>query len=162
LVASAVVVCAAVVALAGAVPGPVSDAQYRYSGRLEESPGYREFVAISDIIGDSRLGVIARDSSLQALLPDNQVYTHFLLTEDEYVTFLLWPDDEAVVETLQARDIGWVLLRNETAWERHYHVWLQHAYGAPARHYQVIPDARDFTERHRGDIYTLYQLTPRR
>jgi hypothetical protein len=157
VVSGAIVLCG-VMAATGMAPGAVADAQFRFSGRLDESPGYREFMAISDIIDDDGAGVIARDSALQALLPDNQMYTHFLLTEGEYVTFLTWTDEDEVIRVLEERGIGWVLIRNDLTWEREYHVWLRHAYNRPARHFEEIPASPNFRERYRGEIYTLYQL----
>lgn len=148
----------AVLPLVGVLPDAVATAHFRYNDRLATSQGYRDLAAMADQIRRTDQGVIARDSSIQAELPENQVYTHFLLTEPEYVTFLSWPSDAAVLSVLRDRGISWVILVNETRWERDYHVWLPTTYFLRVQHYEKIRVSPNFRLAYEGEVYTLYTL----
>lgn len=146
--------------LAGYPPPPVDQAHDRFVNRLETSAGYKDMTAMAELIDATNGGVIARDSAIQAVVPDNQVFTHYLLSEQEYVTFLTWPSDRTVAAVLRDREIEWVLLRNDTRWERDYHVWVNVAYGQAPRHYTEIVSSPYFVRAYSGSIYTLYRLLP--
>jgi hypothetical protein len=139
----------------------VSDAQYRFVDRLDSSVGYQDFLSMASIIegSGSQAGIIARDSSMQALLPANQIYTHFLLTEDEYATFLAWQEEEPVADLLESRGVRWVLVHNDPRWERDYHLWLPAYHGVPVRHFEMIERSSLFRTAYAGRIYTLYEFT---
>jgi hypothetical protein len=157
------IACAGVLALLpvlGVAPSAVKDAHFRYHERLEGSAGYQDMMAMRELIQAGAGGVIARDSAIQAELPDNQVYTHYLLSEAEYVTFLSWPSDEQAVDVLRRRGISWVILVNDLRWERDYHVWLPATYGIPVRHFARVPASPGFREAYKGRVYSLYELLP--
>ncbi len=146
--------------LVGHQPQALVDAHRRYVAALDTSAGADDLSTMAQMIGATRGGVIARDSTIQQLVPDNQVYTHFLLTEPEYVNYLAWPNDATVRATLDARDIEWVILRNDVRWERDYNVWLAKSYGVPPQHYLRIAASPLFEVAYRGPIYTLYHAVP--
>jgi hypothetical protein len=156
----ALIVATGAVALLGEVPSPVSSAQYRYVDRLETSSGYGDFTAMAELISNTKGGVIARDSSLQALIPNNQMFTHYLLSEDDYVTFLSWRDDGSVIAMLKRRGIEWVLLYQDPRWERDYHVWLERAYGVAPDHYVRVTTSPWFEHVYQGERFQLYHLRP--
>ncbi|KPK46939.1 MAG: hypothetical protein AMJ77_04675 [Dehalococcoidia bacterium SM23_28_2] len=109
-------------------------------------------------IDDDR-ALMARASYLQALLPDNQVYTFLFFSEDEYLDYILWQDEERVRELFADRDIGWVLFqKNIHRWERDFNYWAFTATGQPPRHYICLPQSAGFTEVHDGDSFTLYKV----
>ena len=152
--------CLTLAMLLGRSPTPVGNAQERFVDRLETSVGYQDLSAMAGLIRGSNGGVIARDSAIQAVVPENQVFTHYLLTEPEYVTFLTWPTDDAAVAVLKQRNIEWVLLRNDPRWERDYHVWVTVTYGQAPRHYLEIAQSPYFEQAYTGGVYTLYRLRP--
>ncbi|HJT93303.1 MAG TPA: hypothetical protein VJ777_15430 [Mycobacterium sp.] len=152
-----VIIAVALASLVG-LSSAVADARHGFVDRLHTSPGYRDITAMAPLIAASEGGVIARDSAVQPFVPDNQVYTHFLLTEEEYATFLSWPDDAEAVRVLRAHSIDWVLLRNDIRWERDYHVWLTVEYGLQPQHYARVAVSPNFELVYSGSVYTLYRL----
>ena len=122
------------------------------------SPLYGELESVASKIDDDR-ALMARASYLQALLPDNQVYTFLFFSEDEYLDYILWQDEERVRELFADRDIGWVLFqKNIHRWERDFNYWAFTATGQPPRHYICLPQSAGFTEVHDGDSFTLYKV----
>lgn len=157
-IVAAVVAGAALLPVLGRPPVAISDAQFRYVDRLDSSPGYQDLTAVADVVAQTNGGIISRDSAIQQLLPNNQVYTHYLLDEDEYVTYLSWPDDDSVIAMLEAHHIEWVLLRNDIRWERDFNIWLDEAYGMEPQHYVRIAESPRFDRVYTGGVYTLFRL----
>lgn len=142
-----------------AAPDGVSLASRQYVDRLENDKTYRDLQNMAAIISATDGGVIARDSAIQHLVPDNQVVTHFLMPEADYVTYLSWPSDTEVANTLRRHGIEWVLIRNNPLrWERNYNMWLDMAYGVEPRHYLAIATSPEFLEVYAGPAYRLYHL----
>jgi hypothetical protein len=132
--------------------------QYKYAERLHTSSSYRDMSRIAGIIDDKR-GVVGRDSAIQVLIPKNQTHTVFLISEEDYVTYLSWPSDEAALAVLDKYGIGWLLLyKDAERWERDYNVWLQRVYGIPPRHYLAIESAQGIEKVYDGRIYALYKV----
>ncbi len=122
------------------------------------SPLYGELESVASKIDDDR-ALLARASYLQALLPDNQVYTHLFFSEDEYLDYILWQDEERVRELFAERDIGWVLFqKNVHRWERDFNFWAFTATGQPPLHYICLPQSAGFTEVYDGNSFTLYKV----
>jgi hypothetical protein len=138
-------------------PGPVDVAHSRYVDRLDTSPGYHDMLAVATSIDDKR-GVISRDAIIQQLIPDNALNSIFGLTEADYVTYLSWPSDDAVLAVFDKYDIGWVLLyTNVERWELGFNVWLPEAYGVQPQHYLAIENSPSFARAYSGPVYTLYR-----
>lgn len=159
-VLAAFAVAAAALPLLGELPPAVATSHFRFVERLDSSPGYKDLLAMADHISQTDGGIVARDSAIQQVVPNNQVFTHFLLSEDDYVMYLSWPDDAAVAEMFQRRKIEWALVYNDLKWERDYNVWLEAAYGVEPRHYQRIADSPYFERVYAGRAYQLYHLDP--
>jgi hypothetical protein len=122
------------------------------------SPLYAELQAMASKIDDNR-ALLARASYLQATLPDNQVYTFLFLSEDEYLDYILWRDEERVRELFADRDIGWVVFqKNIHHWERDFNYWAFDATGNPPLHYICLPQSAGFSEVYDGEFFTLYKV----
>jgi hypothetical protein len=122
------------------------------------TPQYADLEAIAGKVDDDR-ALLARTSYLQALLPDNQVYTHLFFSEDEYLDYILWQDEEKVREFFAGRDIGWVVFqKNVHRWERDFNFWAFTATGQPPRHYICLPQSAGFSEVYDGNYFTLYKV----
>lgn len=113
---------------------------------------------LSDFITDGR-GIIARDQVMQAFVPGSQVHNPLSIEEDDWVTYLSWPDEEAVLTVLNKYNIGWVVLRQDIRFERDYHgSWLINETGQLPRHYLEIENASNFEKVATGDYYILYRV----
>jgi hypothetical protein len=152
--------CVVVAAVAlHSAPSAPADAHTYYVARPERDRVYRDLQAISGIMGRSEGAVIARDSAIQEMRPENQVFTSVLLSEAEYVTYLTWPDDHSVLETFAKRNIQWVLIRKKVErWERDYNAWLPLAYGKEPQHYLRLPYSPAFRQLYDGYAYQLYRV----
>jgi len=122
------------------------------------SPEYAELQTMAGRIDDDR-AVLGRTSYLQVLLPDNLVYTHFFFSEEEYLDYVLWQDEEKVRQLFLERNIGWVAFqKNVRRWERDFNVWAFHETGQPPLHYVCLPQSAGFTEVYDGQLFTLYEV----
>ncbi len=127
-------------------------------GTARQDPQYADLQAAASRVDDGR-SVLARASYLQVLLPDNQVYTANFMSEDEYLDYVLWEEEERVRRVLAGRDIGWVLFqKNVDRWERDYNQWTLTATGDRPRHYTCLPQSAGFTAVFDGRFFTLYKV----
>jgi hypothetical protein len=123
------------------------------------STRYEELQTMASRVDDDR-ALLARTSYLQVLLPDNLVYTHFFFSEEEYLDYVLWQDEEKVRELLADRGIGWVVFqKNVWRWERDFNWWAFAATGSPPLHYVCLPQSAGFTEVYDGQFFTLYKVS---
>jgi len=119
---------------------------------------YEELQEMASRIDDDR-AVLGRSSYLQVLLPDNQVYSPLFLSEEEYLDYILWEDEEKVRQFLADRDIGWVMLQKSVwRWERDFNYWAFRETGQPPRHYVCLPQSVGFTEVYDGESFALYKV----
>jgi hypothetical protein len=109
---------------------------------------------------DNGKGVIgARAIHLVWVDPNIEVYAGFFLSEEEWVTFLTWPSDRAVIDVLERRGIGWVLVNPDPELETTYHqVWIRPAYGLQVRHLEMLERSPSFCNAMERDGYLLYRL----
>jgi hypothetical protein len=122
------------------------------------APRYVDLQAVASKVDDDR-ALLARTSYLQALLPDNQVYTHLFFSEAEYLDYILWQDEEEVRQLFAVRDIGWVVFqKNVHRWERDFNFWTLTSSGSAPRHYICLPQSTGFTEIHDGPLFRLYKV----
>jgi len=121
-------------------------------------PVYADLQAVASKIDDDQ-ALLARASYLQVLLPDNQVYTANFFSEDEYLDYILWQDEEKVRELFANRNIGWVVFqKNVHRWERDFNYWAFDASGHPPQHYICLPQSAGFSEVYDGQSFTLYKV----
>jgi len=125
---------------------------------VRAKPVYADLQAVASKVDDGR-ALMARASYLQVLLPDNQVYTANFFSEEEYLEYILWQDEERVRELFADRDIGWVVFqKNVHRWERDFNFWALTASGSPPRHYICLPQSAGFSEVYDGSSFTLYKV----
>ncbi len=139
-----------------AASGPVTEHLDRVRA-LRANPLYEEGQAVASELDDDR-GLWARSPELQALLPNNQIYTQPFFTEQETFAYLLWRDEALVRRFLAKRGIGWILFRRPVErWERDYNEWTITATGYPPRHYLCLPQSEGFSKVYEGKTLILYK-----
>jgi hypothetical protein len=122
------------------------------------SPRNMELRDMANRIDDDR-AVLGRASYLQMLLPDNQVYSPLFLSEEEYLGYVLWQDEENARQLLDDRDIGWVMFQSPVwKWERTFNEWAFHETGQPPRYYVCLPRSAGFTQVYDGESFELYKV----
>jgi hypothetical protein len=122
------------------------------------APLYAGLQAVASKVDDDR-ALLVRAANVQVLMPHNQVYTTNFISEDEYLDYVLWQDEESVRQMFARRDIGWVLFqKNVDRWERDFNMWTLAATGDPPRHHICLPKSAGFTEVYDGHIFTLYRV----
>ncbi len=106
-----------------------------------------------------RKGVIgARSLYLLFVDPNLRTYGTQFLSEKEYVTYLTWPSDEAVIRVLRAHGIGWVLIAG-SRWEIAYNdTWLLPAYGQIPRQPSAVAASSKFCLALDTPPFRLYKL----
>jgi hypothetical protein len=117
--------------------------------------------ATADRITDDRGVIGVRVSRLKWVGSDAPIWSSQFLTEDEYVTFLTWPSDEAVLEVLDRHDIGWVLVSPDQSLELRYdQAWLRPTYHEDVRHVDAVAGSPCFRLVNPADRYRLYERRP--
>jgi hypothetical protein len=117
---------------------------------------------MSALINDGR-GVIGVRSHTTLLntTSDVQTWGDQFLSEQEYVTYLTWPSDEAVLEVLRRHNIGWVVLAGAWTLEEEYNdTWLVPTYGLNARQIEGVSTSPSFCYRGTWQYAQLYQVGP--
>lgn len=126
---------------------------------LRASVVERPFAALSAAIDDGRGVIGARSHHLLNVTDRSPTWGGQFLTEDEFVTYLTWPSDEAVIEVMERHDIGWVLIQPKLSLEIDYHdTWLISHHGQPARHVERVEASPAFCRVAALDGYLLYRL----
>ena len=119
----------------------------------------RPFHELAAAIDDDRGVIGARSHNLLNVTTRTPTWGGQFLTEDEYVTYLTWPSDDAVVEVMERHDIGWVLIQSNIELETTYHdTWLLPHHGRPARHVERVAISPAFCRVADIDGYLLYRL----
>ncbi len=153
ILATAVIALLAVVTASSAISTHLDDVK-----TARATPQYADLQAVASKVDDDR-ALLARASYLQVLLPDNQVYTANFFSEDEYLDYILWQDEERVRQLFADRNVGWVVFqKNVHHWERDFNYWAFTASGSPPRHYICLPQSAGFSEVYDGQFFTLYKV----
>ena len=115
--------------------------------------------ALAGTITDGKGVIGARSHSLLNVTADIPTWGGQFLTEAEYVTYLTWPSDDAVVEMMERHDIGWVLIHPNRKLETEYHdTWLVPSHGARARHLERVAASPAFCRTAAIGGFELYRL----
>jgi hypothetical protein len=115
--------------------------------------------ALAGTITDGKGVIGARSHSLLNVTADIPTWGGQFLTEDEYVTYLTWPSDDAVVEMMERHGIGWVLIHPNRKLETEYHdTWLVPSHGARARHLERVAASPAFCRTAAIGGFELYRL----
>jgi hypothetical protein len=111
---------------------------------------------------DDDKGVIgARVGRLTMVDADQPIWGTVYLSEEEFVTYLTWPSDEAVIEVMEDHDIGWALVGEDRRLEVDYHnAWLRRAYGRTAEQPERLTESPNFCLVTQVPGYLLYRLGP--
>jgi 4-amino-4-deoxy-L-arabinose transferase-like glycosyltransferase len=114
---------------------------------------------LADAVTDDKGLIGARSHSLLNVTADIPTWGGQFLTEDEYVTYLTWPSDDAVIEVLNRHDIGWVLIYPDRRLETDYHnTWLIPSHGASTRHVERVAASPAFCRTADIGGFELYRL----
>jgi hypothetical protein len=123
---------------------------------IVESGPYRQ---LAGAIADGKGVIGARSHSLLNVTADIPTWGGQFLTEDEYVTYLTWPSDDAVIEVMERHDIGWVLIHPNRKLETDYHnTWLIPSHGASARQVVQVAASPAFCLAAEISGFQLYRL----
>jgi hypothetical protein len=120
---------------------------------------YRRFV---DVIPPGGGVIGTRSVYLDFVATDVRVYGGQFLSEEDYVTFLTWPSDEAVVDVMRRHDVEWIFVPEAPwKWVRNYNdIWLVPAYGKSARYHEEVERSPLFCRAVRLEGATLWRLDP--
>jgi hypothetical protein len=129
-------------------------------GRSRERMVYDgPYRALAAVVTDGKGVIGARPASMLFVNPRLEIYGGQFLTEREFVTYLTWPSNEAVIRMLQARNIGWVYVNPRRQFETVYHdTWLVPHYGLMARQVRELKDNPNFCEVLNEGGSVLYRL----
>jgi hypothetical protein len=133
----------------------VSHSQDGVRASIDNGP-YRQ---LAGAVSDGKGVIGARSHSLLNVSADIPTWGGQFLTEDEYVTYLTWPSDDAVIEMMERHDIGWVLIHPKRVLETDYHdTWLIPHHGARARHVERVAASPAFCHTASVGGFELYRL----
>jgi hypothetical protein len=110
--------------------------------------------------GDGVIGT--RSVYLNFASTDVRTFGGQFLTEQEYVTFLTWPSERAVIDVMRKHDIEWIYVP-ETPWlwvARYNDIWLLPNHGRSARYHKEVKRSPSFCRAKRIGGATLYKLDP--
>jgi len=117
--------------------------------------------ALADRIDDGKGVIGARVGRLTFVDADVPIWGTVFLSEEEFVTYLTWPSDEAVIDIMRDHDIGWALVGEDRRLEVDYHdAWLGPAFGRSSHQAERLATSPNFCEVQRVPGYTLYRLGP--
>jgi hypothetical protein len=147
-----------VVGLVG-VAGSTLDATARTLDQRRISVVELPLHELAAAIDDDRGVIGARSHNLLNVTDRTPTWGGQFLTEDEFVTYLTWPSDEAVIEVMERHDIGWVLIQPMLSLETSYHdTWLIPHHGRRARHVEQVAASPAFCRVADVGGYLLYRL----
>lgn len=101
-------------------------------------------------IDDGRPVAGVRSPQMMYLRDDLEVFGPVYWSEDEYVTYLTWPSDDAVLEIMSKYGIGWVFVTGDTLrTDKNYEVdypasWLEPTHGQRPRHPEMLAASPEF------------------
>jgi hypothetical protein len=117
--------------------------------------------ALAERIDDGKGVIGARVGRLTMVDDDVPIWGTVYLSEEEFVTYLTWPSDEAVIDVMEDHDIGWALVGEDRRLEVDYHdAWLEPAYGESAHQVERLADSPNFCLVAQVPGYSLYRLGP--
>ncbi len=119
------------------------------------------FRALAARIDDGKGVIGARSTYLLFASTHVRTFGGQFLSERDYVTYLTWPSDQAVIGVLRKNDIGWVVVNPKRRLETTYHdTWLVPTYGKRARHLEALRFSPSFCPVFEEAGYILYRLGP--
>lgn len=124
------------------------------------SKKFDELRDISQIIDDKKGIIGSRPSLLIVTCPENSIYSHDYVSEEDFVLFLRWPSDPEVKSLLEKYNIRWIVLNKPIEkYERDYHgAWLKKVYNVEPDHYIKLQKSEVATKVFEGNYYILYKI----
>lgn len=150
------------VILLGALAAITLTTKVNAADRLERAVLQGPYPRLAAAVSDDRGVVGDRSTYLNFTRTDVLTYGGQFLTEDEFVTFLTWPSDQAVVDMMRRRGIGWVLLpENRKRWVFRYHkAWLLPHHGKRPVYPKAVRVSPLFCHVQTDHGASLYELSP--
>lgn len=106
---------------------------------------HRPFFEAAEVIDDGKAVIGSRTPPLQQVTTEVEIYGSLFLSEPEYLTYLTWPSDQAVIQMFENRNIGWVMVLHRRDLEVAYHqTWVGPAHGLQVRHPEAINQSPNF------------------
>jgi hypothetical protein len=133
--------------------------------RLHDMKALRQYVIYRQLAREIAPGegvIGTRSFNVNNASTGPRAYGGDFLSEPEYVTFLTWPSDAAVIDLMRRHDVQWVFVP-DVPWRwvaRYNDIWLGPAYGEEARYHREIRKSRNFCLERRIDYAALYRLDP--
>ena len=129
--------------------------------RLRAAVDNGPYRRLAGTIDDGKGVIGARPTALVNVTADRPTWGGQFLSEDEFVTYLTWPSDEAVIDMMERHNIGWVLIHPNRTIETTYHdTWLVPHHGRRARHVDQIAASPNFCAMVNASGFVLYRLGP--
>ena len=121
-----------------------------------------ELRQIAKLVNDDKAVLGTRAWALVPYLRNNRLLEPRFVPEEDFVTYLSWPDRKAVRQVLRKHDVGWILIRTPSnRWEVQYNAWLREVTGELPRHNRKLRSAGNaqfFVEAFKGNRYILYRV----
>lgn len=129
---------------------------------LERSVALGPYPRFAEAMPPGSGAIGTRSVYLNLVSTDVRVFGGQFLTEREYVTFLTWPSERAVLEVMARHDIEWVVVPNDAwKWVVDYNeLWLAPNHGASARYHGEVKRSRSFCLATSFRGAALYKLDP--
>jgi hypothetical protein len=94
---------------------------------------------LASLVDDGKAVLGVRSHEL--VWTDPTIKTEFsrTMSEADFVTFLTWPSDAAVLDVMRRIDAGWIFVLRDAGLETLYHqTWVGPTYGLPVRHVRQV------------------------
>jgi hypothetical protein len=155
-------------AVALGLVGLLASAMLAYHNTIEDIDEFERAIAdgpyrrLGNMIPRDAGVIGTRSEYLNFVSTNARVYGGQFLTEEDYVTFLTWPSDEAVVDVMRRHDAEWIYVpKAPRKWVTSYNdAWLLPAYGESARYYEKVAQSPLFCRALRLGGASLYRLDP--
>ena len=127
--------------------------------RIAAETGTGDLPQVARLINDDRAILGSRPLQLTRYKLENALLGMSFISEEDAVTYLLWPSDDAVAGVFRRNHVGWVLIRHPAeTWEKNYHIWLRQVAGQLPRHHLLVEDSSLVEQVFEGSTYSLYRV----
>jgi hypothetical protein len=114
----------------------------------------------ASIVRDTGPVLGVRSQELLWTRPDIEAFVGRNMTEEDYVTYLTWPSDEAVKKVLDKYGIEWVSTVGAKFETAYVNAWLQPMYGKRAQHVTKVAESPMFCLAKTSRFNALYRYGP--
>jgi hypothetical protein len=155
-------------AVAVGLVGLLASAVVSYRGTIENLQGFERagvngpYLRLANAIPPGGGVIGTRSVYLNFASTDVRAFGGQFLTEQEYVTFLTWPSERAVMDLMHKHDLEWIFVPSR-AWRwvgRYNDIWLLPNHGEPARYFREVKQSASFCRAKKVQGASLYKLDP--